>query len=117
LTGNKEITGMLTRLIVQKIRGVVSQAAQKQSLTRNEKLLSHINRMGVGVEIGPAFRPIAPRSKGYNVTIIDHATKDELVAKYENQGIDCSAIEEVDYVWRGAPTLSLLGKSTATTGS
>lgn len=94
-------------------RKFVRSAVQAPSLSREEKLLANIRKDGPGVEIGPAFRPVAPRGKGFNVTIIDHADRAQLIAKYKSQGIDCSRIEEVDYIWNGEPYVDLLGKQQA----
>jgi hypothetical protein len=53
------------------------------------------------IEIGPSYNAVAPRSKGYNVTIVDHASRSELIQKYhDNPHVeDVLKIEEVDIVW------------------
>lgn len=89
---------------------IKSRQQPKNKINRNDKLLAHINKNGVGVEFGPSFRPIAPKRLGYNVTIIDHASRNDLVEKYEAQGIDCASIEKVDLVWRGESYTELTGK-------
>jgi len=99
------------RRLRNKIRGWFGHSPTKQPrLSREAKLLAHIAPQGYGVEIGPAFRPVAPRAKGFNVTIIDHADRGGLVAKYGAQGIDCSLIEEVDHVWQGQTYAELTGQ-------
>lgn len=70
---------------------------------RNEKLLQGIARDAPLIEIGPSFNPVAPRSEGWQVTIIDHASQAELVAKYSGGAVDTSRIEPVDFVWAGGP--------------
>lgn len=80
-------------------------------LSREEKLLLHIKKDGVGVEIGASHAPIAPKRAGYNVNIIDHATRDELIAKYENENVKLENIEEVDFVWSGESYAELTGKN------
>ena len=50
-------------------------------MNRNEKILAHINKAGFGLEIGPSHNPVAPKKEGYNVSIIDHMTKQELLVK------------------------------------
>ena len=80
-------------------------------LTREEKLLFHVNKDGFGIEIGASHAPIAPKRDGYKVQIIDHATRDELIAKFENENVRLENIEEVDFVWRGESYAELTGKS------
>jgi len=46
---------------------------------------------------------VAPKSGGWQTHIVDHATRDELRAKYRPAGVDTDLIEEVDTVWQGGP--------------
>jgi predicted SAM-dependent methyltransferase len=47
---------------------------------------------------------MAPRSRGWNVTVVDHATQEELIEKYRNDiHVDVTNIEKVDFVWRNGP--------------
>lgn len=72
-------------------------------------LRSMFDRSGYGLEIGPSFRPVAPKSGGYNVKIVDHATADDLRTKYAGKSPQAvNSIEEVDYVWRGGSLVDLL---------
>jgi SAM-dependent methyltransferase len=53
------------------------------------------------LEIGPSIRPLAPKRDGWRVWTIDHASREELLAKYApHENVDTSAVEEVDFVWR-----------------
>lgn len=70
-------------------------------MSREEKVLRHINKSGIGIEIGPSHNPIAPKRKGYNVHIIDHMNREGLISKYESHGLNLDNIEEVDFVWQG----------------
>ena len=79
--------------------------------TREERLLFHIDKAGLGLEIGPSFSPVVPKAAGFRVEILDHATREALVAKYAGSGVDTSRIEAVDYVWQGEPMDELTGKS------
>ena len=80
------------------------------ALGREAKVLFALDRRGRGLEIGPSFNPIAPKSAGFNVEIIDHATAPELREKYRvHPNVDISRIEEVDQVWRGESLDELLG--------
>lgn len=56
------------------------------------------------LELGPSMAPVAPRSAGWNVTVVDHATQEELVEKYRHDvHVDVTRIEAVDHVWHGGP--------------
>jgi predicted SAM-dependent methyltransferase len=73
-----------------------------------------LNKKGLGLEIGPSHNPVAPKKKGFNVHILDHATADELREKYkghEDQGVKLENIEEVDFVWHGELFHELIGKT------
>ena len=79
-------------------------------MNRKEKILKHIDTSGKGLEIGPSHNPIAPKQEGFDVQSIDHLCKEDLIRKYEDESVDTSQIEEVDYVWRGEPYDELTGK-------
>lgn len=80
-------------------------------MTREEKVLYNLKKDGIGIEIGPSYSPVAPKKKGYDVHIIDHATREELMEKYKDLGINVENIEEVDFIWKGENYDELLGKS------
>ncbi|MGJ8689241.1 MAG: class I SAM-dependent methyltransferase [Gammaproteobacteria bacterium] len=79
-------------------------------MNRNDKILQHLNQAGVGIEVGPFENPVAPKRNGFNVEIIDHASKAGLLAKYQGQPVKADQIEEVDYVWSGQSYADLTGK-------
>lgn len=81
-----------------------------EELIRNEKVLGSIRRDGEGLEIGPSFRPFAPKSAGYRVHALDHLTREQLIQKYRSHGVTVDAIEEVDFVWHGEPFAELTGR-------
>lgn len=60
-----------------------------QNVAKNKKSI---------LEIGPSYNPILPKSQGYRVAIMDHASRSALVEKYAAFGLDTSKVEEVDYV-------------------
>ncbi len=62
-----------------------------------------------GLEIGPSFRPSAPKAEGWNIETIDHATREQLIEKYRPHNVDLTKIEPVDWVWEGQPLDELLG--------
>ncbi|MGC2238975.1 MAG: methyltransferase domain-containing protein [Pyrinomonadaceae bacterium] len=80
-------------------------------MTREEKLLLHVKKDGFGAEIGASHAPIAPKKSGYNVDIIDHATREELIEKYKDDNVNLDNIEEVDFVWSGEDYSELTGKT------
>ncbi len=80
------------------------------AMNREEKILQYIDKNGSGIEIGPSHNPIAAKESGYNVQIIDHMTREALLVKYKDHGVNLNNIEEVDYVWQGESYLELTGK-------
>jgi SAM-dependent methyltransferase len=79
-------------------------------MTRNEKILAHIQKSGHGIEIGPSHAPIAPKKDGYRVDIIDHMSREQLLIKYADHGVNLANIEEVDHVWTGQTYAALTQK-------
>lgn len=78
---------------------------------RDEKALFGLNGNGLGLEIGPSHRPLAPKSRGFNVHILDHLDAAGLREKYEGHGVNIANIEEVDFVWSGQPFSELIGNT------
>lgn len=55
-----------------------------------------------GMEIGPSYSPILPKSLGYDVLSLDHANQKELQEKYRNDpSVDIARIEHVDILDTG----------------
>lgn len=97
-----------------KIKGslvLVEDELSTQLLTRQQKVLYHINKNTYGIEIGPSHNPIAPKKEGYKVHIIDHLNREELITKYIGHNLQLENIEEVDFVWHGQDYATLTGKS------
>lgn len=67
---------------------------------RFELITRPLNLAGLGLEIGPSWRPLLPKAGGYNVRVADHLDQAGLVAKYEGVR-PTQAIEPVDYVLTG----------------
>jgi DNA-binding winged helix-turn-helix (wHTH) protein len=81
----------------------VGVATAPQQMDRTTLLRSLINVDGVGLEIGPSFNPLLPKSEGFNVETVDYADADGLRAKYrDTTNVDIAAIENVDYVIKGS---------------
>jgi hypothetical protein len=81
--------------------GIDKNKKEEDKFNRVEILLEGLSKNQRGLEIGPSFRPLAAKKDGFNVKILDHATAEELAAKYKTHGVDVSKIEKVDFVWRG----------------
>jgi glycosyltransferase involved in cell wall biosynthesis/predicted SAM-dependent methyltransferase len=89
-----------------------AQVVQQQSqLSRVDKALLLVDRKGSGLEIGPSHNPLAPKKAFFNVQILDHATREELIEKYRGHDVNLDNIEEVDFVWHGEPLQELIGKT------
>ncbi|RUW93480.1 methyltransferase domain-containing protein [Mesorhizobium sp. M7A.F.Ca.US.010.02.1.1] len=76
-------------------------------MDRTELLLSLFDSNGFGLEVGPSYNPLLPKSAGFNIETIDHADAAILREKYSN---NASKIEEVDYVSDGRSLLEVIGK-------
>lgn len=71
-------------------------------MDRLDKLLTGIDRSMKILEIGPGYNPAVRKADGWNVWTIDHATRAELVRKYENDANitqDLSRMEEIDFIF------------------
>lgn len=79
--------------------------------SREEKVFHILDKKGLGLEIGPSHNPIAPKKKGFNVHVLDHASAAELRNKYQGHGVNLDNIEEVDFVWHGETLQVLIGKT------
>ena len=71
--------------------------------------LANFSTNGVGLEIGPSHNPIAPKSGGFDVRILDHKTQVGLRKKYADHNVNLEAIEPVDYHWNGERYIDLVG--------
>jgi predicted SAM-dependent methyltransferase len=79
--------------------------------SREDKVFHLLDKTGLGLEIGPSHNPIAPKNKGFNVHILDHASAAEIRDKYQGHGVNLDNIEEVDFVWQGESLQELIGKT------
>jgi hypothetical protein len=86
-----------------------AQLDRPSRIPREELLLAGASRDWRILEIGPSHRPAAAKKSGWQTTVIDHASKEELVRKYANDGgVDVSQIEEVDLIWKGQDLTQLV---------
>jgi predicted SAM-dependent methyltransferase len=71
-------------------------------MNRVDKILKHANASGKGIEIAPYFRPIVPKSEGFDVLTVDVFDADTLRGMAAKDGnIDnalIASIEDVDLV-------------------
>lgn len=73
-------------------------------MDRASRALANVDITGLGLEIGPSYNPIVPKSSGLDIRTMDHATAEGLRSKYAAIGLDQAAldrIDEVDFVWSG----------------
>lgn len=76
-------------------------------LDRTTRLRSMIDTTGRGLEIGPSYNPLLPKSEGFDVQTVDYTDQAGLVAKYDgNPHVDRARIERVDHVLDGSKTLA-----------
>jgi SAM-dependent methyltransferase len=74
-------------------------------------MLSQLDLSGIGLEIGPGFNPLVPKSSGRRIESLDHASAAELREKYRNAAnVDITRIEEVDYVSDGRPIAEVVNR-------
>jgi predicted SAM-dependent methyltransferase len=66
---------------------------------------------GYGLEVGPSYNPLLPKSEGFNVKSLDHADQAALVAKYKVIDHPVWNIEPVDYVSDGRPMSEIIGQT------
>jgi hypothetical protein len=83
-------------------------------MDRKERIRSMFNPSGAGLEIGPSFNPIVTKGSGARVEILDHATTEQIRAKYAADRnvtpAQLEQIEEIDYVSDGRSMVDLIGK-------
>jgi SAM-dependent methyltransferase len=61
---------------------------------------------GAGLEIGPGYNPLVPKSEGFDVATVDYTDRTGLREKYhDNPHVDIDRIEDVDFVLDGSKTL------------
>lgn len=76
--------------------------------SREAKIRGPLTKRHRIIEIGPSHAPIAPKAEGWNTTVVDHASRDELVEKYRNETALMNRVEEVDHIWRSASLASAI---------
>ena len=72
-------------------------------MDRITRLLGTANRSQQILELGAGYCPVAPKSGGWRTHVVDHATQEELRAKYAPANVDTGLIESVNTIWRSGP--------------
>ena len=70
---------------------------------RRDTLLAGLSREAKIIEVGASFRPLVPKREGWNTCVVDHDTREGLIAKYAQAVIDVAEIEDVDVIWQAGP--------------
>ncbi len=79
-------------------------------MSRSDYILGLFDHTGFGLEVGPSYNPLLPKSRGFNVETIDYADQDTLIEKYRNiPTVDVNRIEHVDYVSDGRSMSEVVG--------
>lgn len=81
---------------------------------RHRRLLEPVDISGFGLEIGPSYNPILPKSAGFGVETLDYSDGSELREKYSvlpDTRALVQFIEPVDYVTAGKSMLETIGES------
>ena len=74
---------------------------------RTALLRSKLPLGGIGLEIGPSYNPLTPKSEGFKVETVDYTDAAGLRAKYDgNPHVDIGRIEEVDHVVNSGMSLA-----------
>jgi 2-polyprenyl-3-methyl-5-hydroxy-6-metoxy-1,4-benzoquinol methylase len=93
------------------IYGVLMDDEVKRWRIRHQKKIeNHINFRGNGLEIGPGYLPLYPKSDGYKVKILDHVSEEELKRKYNRTKLNLDEIEKVNFIWNGEPYVDLVNE-------
>lgn len=75
---------------------------------RTGRLRALFDTSGFGLEVGPSYNPLLPKSEGFNVQTLDHADQAALQKKYAD---NAGRIEPVDFVSDGRSMTEVIGGS------
>src|SRR5262245_14098457 len=88
----------------------------RRDMDRQALALAFVNLDGRGLEIGPSYDPLVPKTSGARIETVDHADRASLVEKYTALGLPnekLAAIEEVDHIWSEGSLVSVFGEGSA----
>jgi predicted SAM-dependent methyltransferase len=78
-------------------------------MDRNQIIASFFDISGLGLEIGPSYNPIVPKSSGARIETVDHTDRAGLIKKYKNHAnVDIERVETVDFVTNGQPMSAVI---------
>ena len=97
-----------SRNLQKKKETFAEDSTGKSELSRVDKVMKEIDRMGLGLEIRPRMNPLASKRDGYHVHILDHFSTEELRRNYQGQMNSPLEIEDIDYVWNHEPLHELI---------
>ena len=81
-------------------------------MNRTELIRRHFDRSMRLIELGASYSPIIPKAEGWRTTVIDHATREDLIKQYGAMGVaTIDKIEQVDHVWRNGPLDAIVDPS------
>ncbi len=81
-------------------------------MNRTELIRRHFDRSMRRIELGASYSPIVPKAEGWQTTIIDHASQEDLIKQYGAMGVaTVDKIEPVDHVWRSGPLKDIVDPS------
>lgn len=64
-----------------------SQIGSTGQTDRRAKAFSFVDLAGRGLEIGPSYDPLPPKSSGAPIETVDHASRGELIEKFTSYGV------------------------------
>ena len=80
--------------------GPITVELPDTSNSREAKIRGTLTKRSRIIEVGASHAPIVPKSNGWNTTIVDHASREELIKKYANETNLSNKVEEVDFIWQ-----------------
>jgi SAM-dependent methyltransferase len=82
-------------------------------MDRRQRIIRHITREQRGIEIGPYFKPLAPKRDGYRCLVVDVADRDTLRKQAQADPLipreQLDSIEEVDLIDTSGDLAALVG--------
>lgn len=81
-------------------------------MNRTELIRRHFDRSMRLIELGASYSPIIPKADGWQTTIIDHSSQEDLVRQYGAMGVTTlDKIEPVDHVWQNGALSDIVAPS------
>lgn len=74
--------GLTGRHVLVVMKSATNSGASWGIMTRGDRLRQTFDNDMKFIEIGPSHYPIVPKAQGWRTTVVDHAGRSELLAKY-----------------------------------